>query len=1102
MSEAQQRSQEQARQRATALAQQQDQAKAVKTAIAAAATKAAQRQQALIKQAKRETGLEKKIVSATPVSPTAVPKFTGAERVATGETLYKIPEISKKVTEININRAETWQASANKALTTLDDTINKLSDSPSKYLIKDDSTGEMRRVKGYDIDKLKSDRAALAETISSNKQYLSQAENYLKDIEAGLFTVTYKQDGRTNTKRFKTLQEAQNFAKKQAKIAKDVELHREHERRFKGLTDKESREVEIVTQRNIINKLEKAGTVERVTDREGKVSYTVNKPVQVLTRKEEQDLRKAGFKIPEMGEGLSWKLYQWGNEAFKDSKEWKTKEVKARNFSDFVKSQTEYYSAVLGTSVEALVGPYKAVKEFVTGKPEPLTKEVTTSTLKYLEKLTPSQQASLYAAGFGASYLGSYVAMLPVGVAATNVVKAAGSIVSKIPVGKLAAVIPGAAKMSKPKLVDAVAQSIAAHPKLMTAILAAPVVGMEAPEVYRKYLDKENLVDVMGYAAQRAGVLVGSAAGFQAGIKLGRELSFPVKRGTVEIPLENGGVAKWKGTYVEIGKDAHPISGGIKVYDKAGKLLTSADETQKILSALESRRGYVPQSKIDSAITKQYMEALKYGENEFQKISDVRKILSVTQNIPSRYIDDILPTRTNTLGKEGIDAFKRFALDNSDDIQKIYGSFAVKNQLDPSLGYRLSGTGITSTRLPGDIDMLISGSEENAENVIRRLYQALKDAGEKVRINPGKPTLIETYIDGKWVHAIDGHASGAVGATGDVVYPRQWGFVMDKPGITIEGLKVQSAGEQALRKGTSILGFLDDGTLGPLGHRGKDIVDFVHVSQTLQNSKAWWASSVQKEINSVRNLYGVVTLEDIQDIYDTIVKSEYVFRSASAASPAITPEAYLRSLGISPQAFYTLGSSYTVTPNPASPSQALLSQLDVSSIGSPSIAPQYIVAPSPAIIKVPDKTDYTVTLDKVKQSPTISKEDEKPVPSLGSPKETKLETPSPPLIGEAEGPPSPTITLEEETSPPPTKGGEEKLHPLKPPQKKPGSFQFPMLKFYQGKKTGYRVVLTYPSGSKERLQVEARSYVEAMSMAARARSPRKEMPIQADIYPA
>jgi len=58
------------------------------------------------------------------------------------------------------------------------------------------------------------------------------------------------------------------------------------------------------------------------------------------------------------------------------------------------------------------------------------------------------------------------------------------------------------------------------------------------------------------------------------------------------------------------------------------------------------------------------------------------------------------------------------------------------------------------------------------------------------------------------------------------------------------------------------------------------------------------------------------------------------------------------------------------------------------------------------------------------------------------------------------------------------------------------------LRFYMGSKRGFRVILKYPSGSKETVRVEARTYVEAMSMAQRARAPRKEMPVEVDLWPA
>lgn len=56
------------------------------------------------------------------------------------------------------------------------------------------------------------------------------------------------------------------------------------------------------------------------------------------------------------------------------------------------------------------------------------------------------------------------------------------------------------------------------------------------------------------------------------------------------------------------------------------------------------------------------------------------------------------------------------------------------------------------------------------------------------------------------------------------------------------------------------------------------------------------------------------------------------------------------------------------------------------------------------------------------------------------------------------------------------------------------------MRFYQGKKQRYKVEFTYPRGGKETVTVEARSYPEAMQIAQRARTPRRDIPSEVNLW--
>jgi len=276
---------------------------------------------------------------------------------------------------------------------------------------------------------------------------------------------------------------------------------------FSGVhTPKVQAYMDAVAIKGKLEKLEKKGLVKLVTI-DGNKAYELTKPVQVLTNQEMSLVRGAGFNVGEdLKSSLSWNLYQWGEDVFSKGNDWKTKSVTDRTLVDFAKAETEYYSAILGTGAQALAGPYRWLQKMITGEDIAPQKVVTVRNLKYLEDLTPKQQSILYVGGAGANYLGTYVAMLPVGMAASGIVSSVTSIGKGIGV-------------SSPAALSKITSAITSRPQLTKAFLWAPIVGMEATTVWKMHESGVSDADILGEMAMRAGTIIGGTQGFATGYR-------------------------------------------------------------------------------------------------------------------------------------------------------------------------------------------------------------------------------------------------------------------------------------------------------------------------------------------------------------------------------------------------------------------------------------------------------------------------------------------------------------------------------------------------------------------------------------------------------
>ena len=365
-----------------------------------------------------------------------------------------------------------------------------------------------------------------------------------------------------------------------------------------------------------------------------------------------------------------------------------------------------------------------------------------------------------------------------------------------------------------------------------------------------------------------------------------------IKKGKISIPTASGGKIEWEGLYLDFGKRTKALTGKFQLRGTEGELLSS----QKLLEAQiytggKGGYGYIPESSLEAVMTIKLMKKMGYSTAELEKVSNIRNILFTAEKIKSKSLKDVLPKKTSTISEKGIDELKSFLRENPQAYDRIYGSYAVRNQLNEAFEFVLAeNQKISALRKPGDIDMILTGTGDDAARFVQKLNERLIKVGEKTRVSPENPLLIESKGFNKdWVHAIDAHLSGMPTPEGDIITPYRWGFKTDQPAITMEKLNIQPLSEQGVRKGTIILGFGEGKSLGPVSWRRKDVVDFLQISQTLETSRPFYKKSFQPNIDRLIELYNVKDIKSIQsNIFDTPV---YV-------SPAQASKAYQATSGV------------------------------------------------------------------------------------------------------------------------------------------------------------------------------------------------------------
>lgn len=164
---------------------------------------------------------------------------------------------------------------------------------------------------------------------------------------------------------------------------------------------------------------------------------------------------------------------------------------------------------------------------------------------------------------------------------------------------------------------------------------------------------------------------------------------------------------------------------------------------------------------------------------------------------------------------------------------EVYGSLAMESRT-------------FSQRTPNDIDMVI----ENPKQKAYEIQQVLRRKGHKTKVvsNPQFDShVVQIFIKGEWVDAVDIHPHKGHNQEFDV-----YGQSI-KP-QTINGIKVQKASDQLLRKANSVMAYNEKtGKYGAAEHRkAKDVSDFISTARILNDSKQLQAEAELRKVKKVK----------------------------------------------------------------------------------------------------------------------------------------------------------------------------------------------------------------------------------------------------------
>ena len=306
---------------------------------------------------------------------------------------------------------------------------------------------------------------------------------------------------------------------------------------------------------------------------------------------------------------------------------------------------------------------------------------------------------------------------------------------------------------------------------------------------------------------------------------------------------------------------------------------------------------------------------------------------------------------------------------------------------------------LSSLRTTSDIDIQFKAgvSQEKILEFTGKVKAIYERSGTPVKVAQGK-TLVETVpvaergtANAKFAHAVDIHSE-----FDSILNPTQqsteytWGVKIPQKPTLLEKIPTASLKEQVAGKLQGMLGIAKGGELGPVGHRTKDIVDFLADASTLV-SQRWNPISKAKglaDIETVAKYFGATG-------YKSVTPTQEFSVSTSPKISVSTQKAMPLSISTlsSPS---QINKVFGVTQNYPSPSKSvspsIKEYISSTSRSKPSTEPSRTSSPSPffASSKPPSSSPSKLPSPSPKQYPS-------PYPSYpsSSPKPSTVKYPYP-----------------------------------------------------------------------------------------------------------
>lgn len=164
---------------------------------------------------------------------------------------------------------------------------------------------------------------------------------------------------------------------------------------------------------------------------------------------------------------------------------------------------------------------------------------------------------------------------------------------------------------------------------------------------------------------------------------------------------------------------------------------------------------------------------------------------------------------------------------------EIYGSIAMKSHS-------------FKTRTPNDIDIIVRNPKATARKIAKVFKRKGIEHKVEVKEQFGSVT-VQVKKSGEWVEVADIHPIkdhyGNFDVYGSSKLPKE-----------VQGMNIQPAGDQLLRKANSVLGYNEkEGRMGAASHRqNKDVSDFITTSRMLLDSKELKAEAEMARVRKAK----------------------------------------------------------------------------------------------------------------------------------------------------------------------------------------------------------------------------------------------------------